>query len=245
MAAGMARKYREQHGRQVAIVDHMGRIRHHDIWDRNPDIATELKPDTIRLLNCGGHRPYIASKNPTRWLWKRFKPTPAQLVLAGTELEFGQRHGGKILIEPNLKDKASPNKDWGFLNYQELVQRFPPGTFVQVGHGDFRRLAGVEVVPTHTFRLAAAVLAASRAYVGPEGGLHHAAAALGKPAVVIFGGFISPDQTGYTGIRHHNIFTGVNPCGMRVPCAHCRKAMDEITVDLVDRNLKELLNGNS
>jgi hypothetical protein len=51
--------------------------------------------------------------------------------------------------------------------------------------------------------------------ISPEGGLHHAAAALGVRAVVIFGGFISPATTGYE--LHTNLFTGGQACGMRIP----------------------------
>ena len=41
------------------------------------------------------------------------------------------------------------------------------------------------------------MLSGARAAVLHEGGLHHAAAALGMPAVVLFGGMISPRNTGY------------------------------------------------
>jgi hypothetical protein len=62
--------------------------------------------------------------------------------------------------------------------------------------------------------------------------LHHAAAALGVPAVVIFGGFISPAVTGYA--AHANIFTGDDlGCGNINPCPHCRAAMERISVDQV------------
>lgn len=238
MAAGMARKYREEHGRPVAIVDHAGRVRTHDIWQDNPDIARCLGPGVVRLLNCGGHRPYIANKTATQWTWRAFKPTPARLILAGSEVDWGARYAGRILVEPNVKHTGHRNKDWGFDRWQELVAR-RPGAFVQVGYGDFKRLEGVEVVVTPTFRLACAVLKASLMYVGPEGGLHHAAAALERPAIVLFGGFISPDVTGYP--NHRNLFTGGKACGMRIDCQHCRDAMAKITVEQVDQQIGEVL----
>lgn len=239
MAAGQARKMRESTDREVAIVDQYGRLRTHPIWENNPDVARVLKPDTVRILNCSGIRPYIVAKSMVRWTWKRFEPTPARIVLYQQEEEFGRKHGGRILVEPNIKDIGHRNKDWGWERWQELVDR-RRGQFVQVGTGNFRKLRHVDTVDTLTFRLACAVLKYSKLYVGPEGGLHHAAAALGIPAIVIFGGFISPEQTGYAG--HRNLFTGGKPCGMRVDCAHCREAMGKITVDQVDALITEVLN---
>ena len=75
------------------------------------------------------------------------------------------------------------------------------------------------------------MLSQSRLAVLPEGGLHHAAAASGTPSIVIFGGFISPRQTGY--LHQSNLFTGGDPCGMRHRCSHCKRAMDRITVEEV------------
>src|SRR5262249_52788187 len=86
-------------------------------------------------------------------------------------------------------------------------------------------------VVTATFRDALCILSLARLYVGPEGGLHHAAAALGVPAVVIFGGFSSPRATGYP--WHSNIAAPGKPCGSIAYCAHCREAMASITVERV------------
>src|SRR5262249_3229320 len=82
-----------------------------------------------------------------------------------------------------------------------------------------------------TFRDALCVLSLARLYIGPEGGLHHAAAALGVPAVVIFGGFNSPKATGYA--WHSNIVAPGEPCGTVAYCLHCRDAMKSITVERV------------
>lgn len=239
MAAGQARALKEKTGRQVAIVDQYGRARRHEIWVNNSDVATVIREDTLRIRNCSGHRPYIASKSATRWVWKPFTPTPARIVFYPKEEQFGQRHGtDKILIEPNVKSIGHTNKQWFWERWQELADRHP-GQFVQVGTVNSQRLDGVEFVLTTEFRQAAAILRYARAYVGPEGGLHHAAAALSVPAVVLFGGFISPESTGYA--THRNLFTGGQACGMRVDCKHCRAAMDAITVDLVDQHLTEVL----
>jgi len=65
-----------------------------------------------------------------------------------------------------------------------------------------------------------------------EGGLHHAAAALGRPAVVIFGHFIDPEVTGYHG--HKNLRGGaVGMCGSWSSCPECVRAMEAITPEVV------------
>ena len=77
----------------------------------------------------------------------------------------------------------------------------------------------------------------------PEGGLHHAAAALSTPAVVIYGGFVSPVNMGYEGqvalYRPHR--HDGEPCGLRVPCEGCIAAMDGIAVETVAAALERLL----
>ena len=69
--------------------------------------------------------------------------------------------------------------------------------------------------------------------------MHHAAAALGIDAVVLFGGFISPQITGYE--YHANLTGGVKACGNLYTCAHCRKAMDSISIDDVLTPIMERL----
>jgi hypothetical protein len=102
---------------------------------------------------------------------------------------------------------ASPNKDWGWARWSELARQLEPGRppVAQFAEPGRRRSPGVEAILTPSFR------AAARCWRGPSGGaarkagLHHAAAALGTPTIVIFGGFISPRQTGYP--HQVNLFT--------------------------------------
>ena len=91
-------------------------------------------------------------------------------------------------------------------------------------------LADVDVIETPDFRHALAVLGLAALYIGPEGGMHHGSAAMGTPAVVIFGGFNTPRSTGYA--WHENIAVG-EPCGSIEACWHCKAAMESISVDRV------------
>ncbi len=85
------------------------------------------------------------------------------------------------------------------------------------------------------------MLSHAQAYLGPEGGLHHAAAALRVRAVVIFGSFISPETTGYPFHANCYVADAHAPCGRWGDCAGCRAAMDAISPELVARTLNHLL----
>ncbi len=193
-----------------------------------------------RLVNGPGLRPYIAGKSPQQWTWRHWDCTPGEIYLSDAERDFARPHAPEIVIEPTLKPNASPNKQWGMERWRRFVRlaRRAGYRLVQLAPPGHIALDRVEMIHTTDFRLACAVLANARAYVGHEGGLHHAAAALGIPAVVIFGGFISPAQTGYA--MHRNLFSGGTPCGMRTPCAHCAAAMQNITPEQVLAELESI-----
>lgn len=240
LATGQVRELHATSRMPVMVVDRRGRSQWSEVFEHNPKIIRDIRIVHQTLLNASGVRPYIAEQTQTRWRWRKFSPPAGELYLTRDEAAFGAQHGGKVLIEPNIKGTSGNNKAWIWDRWQRLVyENSDRYEFVQVGVSTVPRLEGVTFVNTPSFRHACAVLAASRAYVGTEGGLHHAAAAVNVPAVVLFGGFISPDVTGYK--THRNLFTGGTACGWRVPCAHCREAMNKITVDMVAGNMKEII----
>ena len=71
--------------------------------------------------------------------------------------------------------------------------------------------------------------------------MHHAAAALNKKAVVIFGGFINPSITGYDFHKNLYIEDEKSPCGLKDECIHCLKCMELITVYDVKEAIIRLL----
>lgn len=242
MAAGQARELYERTGRPVQIVGMDRRPRWCELWMGIPYIvAGDQRRPHDQIVNGPNARPYILGKYPDKWAWKPFKPTPAQVSLQLSERKLALMVDGAVVIEPTVKDRASPNKAWVPGRWLELVQSMPGVRFVQLGPPGAPMLPGVRQVVTHSFREAMGALSGAAAYVGPEGGLHHAAAAVNVPAVVLFGGFIAPSNTGYEG--HRNLFTGGYACGMRWPCRHCQKAMSDITVAMVAENLLGILNG--
>lgn len=240
LASGMARGAA---GRGVRIAFGDG---NKIIWDHlsetifrgNPNIAplgSEGAADLEWIAHYRGNRLYNR-QGPGRWIWNEdFRPIPGEVFLSAEERKFARACGQDfIVIEPNVPDwkSCAPNKEWPIDRYNKLARYL-----TKDGH-DVRQfvypnrrhqIIYLRQVKTPTFRHAMAVLARAKLYIGPEGGLHHAAAALGIPAVVLFGGFIPPQVTGYDG--HINLTGGAVACGSLRKCEHCRAAMAAISVD--------------
>ncbi len=242
MASGEARKLYKSNKLPTVIVDRYGRPYWNEMWDGVSYILKRAAgKQANRLQNGPGVRPYIAGKTPNNWTWRAHKPTPAEIHFTPEEKAFAEPYRGMVMIEPNVKAIGHDNKAWIADRWltlsrtrRDFVQCLPPGGSSPLS------LSGVRRATTPSFRHAAAVLSVCKAFVSTEGGLHHAAAAVGTPAVVIFGGFISPAVTGYA--AHRNLFTGTGlGCGARLNCTHCRKAMENITVDQVVTELERIL----
>lgn len=254
MATGMARGAKAR-GKRIGFGD-----RKSILWDKhsrevfrgNPNIAppgAERDQDVQWLPFYKGNRIYNAQDAAKkRWIWNLdFKAEPGELYFDTAEKRNGARHGsGFVIIEPDVPwwKTVAPNKDWSRAKYQKLADRLRKD-----GHrlAQFRHeksgppLQGVEQFKTLGFRDGAAILSHASLYIGPEGGLHHAAAAVGKRAVVIFGGFIPPSVTGYD--THINLTGGAEACGNYMPCAHCKAAMAAISVGEVHQAATRMLRG--
>jgi ADP-heptose:LPS heptosyltransferase len=247
MVTGIAKRLNADAAKPVVVIGRDGNQRWHEIWTDNPRImrhSWDRKSLAHVVHNGPSVRPYIAAKTDERWVWKDFDCTPGEIYFSPAEKTFAKDLArGSIIIEPNCKAKASPNKDWGRARWQALADLMRKAGLnpLQMGNPGDHVLHNVPMMVTPSFRMACAVLATCRAAVLPEGGLHHAAAALGVRAVVVYGGYISPRQTGYN--LHRNLFTGGEPCGMRRECSHCKKAMSEISPEFVLSQLLEVING--
>lgn len=251
MCAGQARMSHAQHpDRRVVILDRFGRRRWEPIWEGLDYIVRprQVSVRPIEIRNGPGLRPYIAAKTAAQWTWREWPggrgPPIGEIRFDQDEDDFGSQYAGRIVLEPNIKAKASPNKQWPWVSWNKLawiLQERHGLRVTQLGPMGTPLLDGpVEYVITSGFRRAAAVLKHARAAVLPEGGMHHAAAAVGTPAVVIFGAFIAPAVTGYA--QHVNLFKGSGlGCGMRLPCACCAEAMAAIRPEEVAERLMEIL----
>lgn len=249
MVTGQARVLQERDPRKVRVI--YERIRWHEAWANNPRIAgLDEQGDFQPLIARDGYRrPYIAAKGPTQWTWQPYAPPVGELYFSADEAAFGESHADHVIVEPTIKSGASPNKQWPWRNWEDVVawlrrQGIKP---VQLGTVNTQRVSGAKFIGTENMRLAAAVIARARAVVVPEGGMHHVAAATGTPAVVIFGGYIAPAVTGYASQRNLFVHHAAHPlgCGMRVKCAHCKAAMEAITPQRVIDELQAVLAGKA
>jgi ADP-heptose:LPS heptosyltransferase len=133
-----------------------------------------------------------------------------------------QSLGDFVIVEPTLTERTNPNKQWGRAKWQELTRILNDNGYriVQIGPNADDILDGSQFIETPTFRVGAAVLQHSIGAILPEGGLHHAAGMLRKRVVVLFGGAVDVNATGYE--DHINIVRG-DACGNWLHCDHCKE----------------------
>lgn len=242
-------------GHRVVVVDHNHVSRWNPIWQGLPYIAAPDDPIGLEprfgLMNCPGYRHYYSGMDGNRILWRKWDMAPGEIRLTADErkwaveqFKMGEQHPRFLIINPSWKARGGggQNKDWGAENWRRVAASLDDILLVQFTEP---YLPGTVRIATPTFRHACAILERAIGYVGHEGGLHHAAAALGKPAVVVFGGYISPEVTGYH--NHQNLYAPDERyplgCGTVTPCEHCRESMNKITVEQVVNAVKEMVNG--
>jgi hypothetical protein len=252
MAGGQAREMAARTGKRVHILPRTGSgARWSDMWIGLDWIARpHERGDFATIRNAPGCRPYIkypwkgGAHKFTNW---RAAENLGAIQFTESEYTFGRNGkatlGGReyVVIEPNIDVRGNKNKQWGWDNWQKLVNLMPDVLWLQLGPlGTTRLLHGVQHLPTPTFRLAAAVLANARLAVLPEGGLHHASGVMGMEAVVLFGGTTSVHCTGYP--HHTNIDDGkADPCGSWGRCEHCQRAWASIRPEYVAERVRAQL----
>jgi hypothetical protein len=244
IATGMARGAADR-GKMIAFGD--GRTIRWDhnsapIFRNNPNVARpgqEWRKELEWIKYYKGSRIYNA-QGSNRWIWNyHFKVKPGELFFEASE-DIYDKDDRLILIEPNVPKKpCAPNKQWPVERWTALAEALiAKGWKVrQFEYGAANQVAPRTLVPS--FRHAAAYLKSARLAILPEGGLHHAAAAVGCPAIVLFGGFVPPSVLGYE--QHINLTGGATACGSFNRCGHCIAAMATISVDSVVSAVEGLL----
>lgn len=237
LASGLARGAAKR-GKRIAFGDGQKIIWDHhseQIFRNNPNVAppgTENRSDIEWINFYRGHRLYNRQAGQ-RWIWNNeFKAIPGEVFLDPAETDWAKRVGsGFVIIEPNVPEfkTVAANKQWPKDRYGTVARRLKNDGYrvCQFAYSGGTSLDGIESIKTPSFRHALAVLKNAALYIGPEGGLHHGAAAVGIPAVVMFGGFIPSAVTGYD--THINITGGAEACGSLRPCMHCKETMASIS----------------
>tara|TARA_Y100000741_G_scaffold359621_1_gene340540 strand:- start:1624 stop:2430 length:807 start_codon:yes stop_codon:yes gene_type:complete len=260
MATGEVKYLKKKYSDYKFIIGDGSKSWNSAIFEGNSAIiqANEIKStDKIKWIkNFPGSRPYrkyekINHKLKYTWNYS-FKAKPGEIFFKDNELEFATQVIEKIKnisskkiihIEPNVKiKKGYLNRDWGLVKWQKLVNRLKDNFhFIQTTFGNQNLLSNVTNIKNVNFRTACAIMSKCDLFLGTEGGFHHAAAAMNLKAIIIFGGFIDPEITGYD--IHKNIYIKHtnSPCGSKNKCDHCSECMNLITVDLIKEEVDSVL----
>jgi ADP-heptose:LPS heptosyltransferase len=245
MGTGIAKGARAR-GKRIAFGDGKNIIwsaQAEQIYAGNPNIAPpgkEREPNLEWIAHYGGYRAYHhGARGPRgdRWyIWNfEFRAVPGEIYNPAVRA-VGSRKDDIIIIEPNTKGKLhTRNKRWSLERFQKVATHFKKKGFkvIQLLHRNSElKLGGVRYEHSASFINAVARIKRARLLITNDGGLHHAAAATGTAAVVIFGGWAPPQVTGYD--FHCNLTGGADIwCGSLTLCQHCKDALDRISVDEV------------
>ncbi len=170
------------------------------------------------------------------------------LFLTEEELDFGRNLRKKIgkdfiSIEPHTKDQYTVNKTYPFKKWQYVVNQISKTIpIVQVGQKTDNILKDcIDMTGNTSFREAASIISFSSLFVGPEGGLMHAAHAVEVESIVVVTGFLHPKMTCYP--ENTNLWIGKNhgPCGFKIPCKLCAKDAEDHDPDEIVEAIKKRL----
>jgi hypothetical protein len=267
MATGIARAVSEQYpGAKMVFGDpdlyhdpgnNSLKVHWSEVFENNPLIVHQNEPvkTVICIPEYPGNRTYINYEDCdvegnaiVRFEWDAgFRAPRGEIHFTENEKSEASEICLRLpnpffVIEPSVADKGweshkgcSPDK------WQTIVDELSPYvSFIQFTESV--TLRGVHHVITPSFRQACAILACAGGFIGTDGGLHHAAAALDVPAVVLWGHYTSPDILGYT--DHWNLREAKGSgCGTTYGnCDECPGSVDKILpMDVIDA-VKELIN---
>jgi ADP-heptose:LPS heptosyltransferase len=158
-----------------------------------------------------------------------------RIYLTDDEIRLArERYPGRyIAVCPTGKNVFSANRrEWGLDNFQQVRDLLSEYRFVQVGIEADPLLERVLDARGLPIRQSAAILHNAWFFLGLEGGFMHVARAVGTRSVVVFGGYILPETSGYR--ENVNISSEVDcsPCYnshvSQESCASmkCMKAID-------------------
>src|SRR5262245_30348265 len=172
-----------------------------DIFTNNPNIARpvgfpEQRTNLVWMPHYKKVFPYCRYNGTERkYVWDMdFRAQPGEFFFTEQELELPPSvRPPFIVVEPNIawQRQVNHNKDWGEGEYEQVGRRLGDSGYqvVQFIHNNSRRRIRHAVeVPTPKFHQAAAIMSKAKLIIAPEGANHHAAAALGIPSVIVWGG---------------------------------------------------------
>ena len=235
------------------------------IFNNNPNIKkfAEVKNmQTIWIESYSGNRPYFIKETEDKYYWNaKHRVKIGDLFFSETENKFASNiltsakqwwhernnhiYKNIIFVEPSriktTKNNASINRNWGSEKWVSFINMHKDKyLFLQSILQDSDLIDNTYKFKSG-FREACAVLNQCDYVIGGEGGFTHAAGALNKKGLFIYGGWIDPKITGYS--NHKNIYIDIegSPCGMKIYCEHCKKCNEIMTVDMISKNFLEMV----
>jgi ADP-heptose:LPS heptosyltransferase len=232
-------------------------------WVVHPDAVTD-KRKILVPRKPNGNRWYIGGWLLGRIIYKKYQPIPAPYAFGKEELEEAKKilkinnvPDKFVIINPDTKNTTlAKNKDWGIKKWVALADKLskhitivrlkPAGPtedisgFVEFNKPDIPNCINITV---GDIRTAFAIMNYSTGIIISEGGVHHFAAAINKPAFVIYGGAITPNNTGYRDRNQINYVYDhpLTPCGSQVDCSHCRDGLDRISPEQIYKDVIQFL----
>jgi hypothetical protein len=148
--------------------------------------------------------------------------------------------GSFVAFEPDTNPVFFGDlRAWPFENWQAALARLrelrPDLQLLQLGTGSGPAIPGaIDMRGRTSFRQAALILGEAKLFVGTEGGLMHAAQAVGARSLVLWGGLTLPEFIGYPGSQRTLCkYVACAPCGNNGWCDNGRICMRGISVDEV------------
>ena len=261
MASGEIKELRKKHPNAKFIIGDGKRSYWNEVFDNNPHIirGSEISnyKEIIWVKNYEGNRPYRNYGNElpkNNYNWKKsFRPKKGEMFFTNEEKKLSNtvissirnkvKNKKIIFIEPHIKKRLGyENRDWGITKWQDVVFKLKNlFEFIQITYGKNKPIKGCINIHGLNFRSSVAILSKCDLFIGTEGGMHHAAAATSTKSVVIFGGHISPQITGYEDQTNLYINSDISPCGLKDVCEHCKICMEKITTEMVIKKIKKIL----
>lgn len=140
----------------------------------------------------------------------------------------------------HITSKASANQHWPVTYWEELIQRMPEYTFIQLGGPNEVKIKGaVDFLGKTSLRIAVCLLKYSQSFVGVCSSLAHATNAVNANGVILFGPS-SPSVWGYS--NNINLYEEIrcapciSPLGSQ-KCPYYNECMTYITVEKVQNAL--------
>jgi hypothetical protein len=244
-------KYLHNKGEKVNVL--ATNNKYYDILFNNPHVSLQLFEGDIKDINTKNYlRPCYSNLLPGMF----FKDTHASILMAKMlnldiddttpvmnlmhqEIEEAKKilynHSIIKFVAINPYTDDNPNKEWNANKWEKLVNAIHDKgmNVIQLGREDHNTIKGVDLSPKQSIRLSLAILSLAELFIGIDSFLGHAATALNKKSIILFGP-TCPSVWGHK--QNANIYydESCSPCVdtlFRVKCPFGKQCLKQISVN--------------